>query len=60
MLAHARTHLDFANDFEAILSLEEDIESHVTIPVLDLVLGEEELVLDPAHTQARLVLRLHE
>ena len=54
------SYLDLAYDFEPILSLEEHIEGHVPVPVLHLMVGEEELVLYSAHCQACLSLCVHE
>ena len=54
------SHLDLANDFEAILILKEHIQGHVTVPVPNLVVGEEELVLYSQHFQACLSLCVHE
>jgi hypothetical protein len=60
---HARTthtHLDLAYDLEAIFSLKQHIKRHVPVPILHFSIGEEKLVLDTAHYQARVVLRFHE
>ena len=54
------SHLDFANDFQTIVSFKEHIQGHVTVPVLQLVVREEELVLYAVHCQACLRLCVHE
>jgi hypothetical protein len=54
------SHLDLADNFEAIGSLKENIEGHVPVPVLYFVVREQELVLYSAHFQARLSLCVHE
>ena len=52
--------LDLADDFEAVFSLKEHIDRHISIPVRHLVIWGQELVLDAAYCEAGLALRFHE